>query len=157
MKKTIMIESQPIEINSSLGWLFCYREQFGHDILPDLLPLLDAALGALAEAYDGKDEINVFEKLDDDSISRMIVALSTLEAVTVSNILWAMAKNAGETREPLEWINSFDVFPMDQIVPELFRTIVESSVSSKNSKSLLEKIPILSRSQPSQSLGPVED
>ena len=52
MKKTILIEDQPIEINSSLGWLFCYREQFGHDILPDLLPLLDAALGALANMYE---------------------------------------------------------------------------------------------------------
>lgn len=146
MRKTIELEGQAVEINSSLGWLFCYREQFGHDILPDLLPLLDAALGALADIYDGEEEINVLEKINDETASRIVLALSSLEILTVANILWAMAKNAGETRNPNQWINDFEVFPFDVVVPETFKAIIESSVSSKNSKRLLEKIPSLSRS-----------
>lgn len=146
MRKTIELEGQPVEINSSLGWLFCYREQFGHDILPDLLPLLDAALGALADIYDGEEEINILEKIDDETASRIVLALSSLEILTVANILWAMAKNAGETRNPNQWINDFEVFPFDVVVHETFKAIIESSVSSKNSKRLLEKIPSLSRS-----------
>lgn len=151
MRKTIEIENHPVEINTSLGWLFCYREQFGHDILPDLLPLLDAALGALSEIYDEDENVNIIEKLDETTVNRIIVSLSTLEALTVTNILWAMAKNAGETRNPREWVNDFEVFPFDIVVPEIMTAIIESSVSSKNSRSLLERIPILSHSQTSQS------
>ena len=157
MIKTIQIDNQPIDINTSLGWLFCYREQFGHDILPDLLPLLEAALNGLADIYDEQEEVNLIEKLNDETISQIIVSLSTLEVLTVANILWARCKNAGETKRPEEWLNSFDVFPMDIIVPQLFRSIVESSISSKNSQRLLNKIPILSASTQSQSLAPVAD
>ena len=155
MKKIIEInEGQPIEIDSSLGWLFCYREQFGHDIMPDLLPLLDAALGALNELG---EESNVVEMLDEEAVGRIIVALSSLEFVTVINILWAMNKNAGGMQNPKEFVNQFDVFPMDIVVPELFRVIVESSVSSKNSESLLKKIPVFSHSIQSQLQVSAED
>ena len=157
MIKTINIEGQPVEINSSLGWLFCYREQFGHDILPDLLPLLDAALSALAEIYDGDEDINIFEKLDEETVNRIIVALSSLEVLTVANILWAMAKNAGETKRPEEWLNDFDVFPLDTVVPEMVKAIVNSSLSSKNSKRLLEKIPLLNGSRLQTSQLPEQD
>ena len=142
MRKTLQIDDHPIEINSSLGWLFIYREQFGHDILPDLLPLLDATLGALSEVYDNEAD-NIMEKLDEDVVNRIIVSLSTLEVLTVSNILWAMCKNAGETRSPMEWLNSFETFPMDIVVPELFKIIIESTVSTKNSNRLREKLPQL--------------
>lgn len=141
MIKTIMIEDQPLEINSSLGWLFCYQEQFGHDILPDLLPLLEAALGAITSVYE-EDEENIISKLDEDTISNMVVSLSSLETLTIVNVLWAMAKNAGETRKPYEFANAFDPFPFDVIVPELFWTICKSSTSSKNLQSLLKKIPM---------------
>lgn len=154
MKKIIEIEGQPIEIDSSLGWLFCYREQFGHDIMPDLLPLLDAALGALNELG---EESNVVEMLDEEAVGRIIVALSSLEFVTVINILWAMNKNAGGMQNPMTFANQFDVFPMDIVVPELFRVIVESSVSSKNSESLLKKIPAFSHSIQSQLQVSAED
>ena len=157
MKRTIEIEGHPIEINTSLGWLFCYREQFGHDILPDLLPLLDAALGALSEIYDENEDANILEKLDETAVNRIIVSLSTLEVLTITNILWAMAKNAGETKNPREWANGFDVFPFDVVTIELMRALIESSVSSKNSKRLLEKIPILSRSTTSSLEESAED
>lgn len=140
MIKTIMIEDQPLEINSSLGWLFCYREQFGHDILPDLLPLLEAAVNAINDVYG--DEADIMDKLDEDVISKIIVSLSSLEVLTVCNILWAMAKNAGEKKTPQEWLNSFDVFPLDTITPQLFWAIVYSSASSKNLQSLINKIPM---------------
>ena len=158
MKKTINIEGQPIEISSNQGWLFCYKEEFGHDILPDLLPMLEAVLGALAELYEGEEDLSyqdIFAKLDDDVVSKAIISLSTLEVLTVHNILWAMAKNAGETRNPRDFANSFDVFPYDEILPELFTTIIKSSMSSKNSESLLKNIPSLSRL--TQSSSPEQD
>ena len=155
MIKTIEIEGQPMEVNSAQGWLFCYREQFGHDILPDLLPLLDAALGALNEVYD--EEGSIVERLDEVTTNRIIVALSSLEATTIINIFWAMAKNAGNTTPHHEFVNMFDPFPYEQIVPELFTLIVQSSMASKNSESLLKKIPNLSTLTRSLSLAQDED
>lgn len=157
MIKTLNIEGQPLEVNSAQGWLFHYKEQFGHDILPDLLPLLDAALGAAAEIYDGDEDVNIFEKLDEDTVNRMIVALSSLEATTVINILWSMSKNAGNNIPHYEFINKYDPFPYDEITPALFMLIVNSSVSSKNSKRLLEKVPALSTLTQSWSQEPDED
>ena len=141
MIKTIMIEDQPIEVNTSQGWLFCYREEFGHDILPDLLPLLEAALGAISDIYDEDENADLLEKLNEDTVSRIVLSLSSLETLTVLNVLWAMAKNAGNNQKPFEFANSFEVFPYDTVVPELFWTIVKSSVSSKNLQSLINKIP----------------
>ena len=138
MIRTIMIEDQPIEINSSLGWLFCYREQFGHDILPDLLPLLEAAAGAVSDFY----EENGVAKIDNAALEKMVMSLSTLEVLTIVNILWAMARNAGDKRTPLEFANSFDPFPFETVAPDLFWTIVKSCSSSKNLQSLIDKIPM---------------
>lgn len=45
MKRTFDFEGIPVELNSSMGWFLIYREQFGHDILPDLMPAIDAVFG----------------------------------------------------------------------------------------------------------------
>ena len=56
MIETIMIEGKAVEIDSASGWTYCYREQFGHDILPDMLPIARsiavAAEGLLRELPD---------------------------------------------------------------------------------------------------------
>lgn len=135
MKKEIKIGESTIELNSSAGWFYDYREQFGHDIMPDLLPILEGLLGTLAELTDGEDLI-----LTDEIVGKIIDALATAEITTIFNITWAMAHNADDNIEPpRKWANKFDTFPMDEVVPELVTLVLKSSVSSKNLKSLLEK------------------
>ena len=139
MKKTINIENQPVEVNSSMGWLFIYREQFGHDILPDILPLLDAACEILLEAYESQDKL--LEKAKEGLAERVIITLAAMEITTIINVMWAMAKNADSTLpSPKEWANQFDTFPVDIVAKELFFLLMESSMSSKNSTSLQEKL-----------------
>ena len=141
MKKVITVENQSIEVNSSMGWLFVYREQFGHDILPDILPLLDASLEALAEIYAMGDDDTILGKIDEGTIEKIMIPLSGLEVTTIVNCFWAMAKNADSSiPEPKTWVNQFDVLPLDVLAVELFSLILESSVSTKNSQSLLEKV-----------------
>lgn len=136
MKKEIKIGEQTVEINSSAGWFFDYREQFGHDIMPDLMPILEAILGALGELPDAEELV-----LTDEIVGKIIDALATAEIITVYNIAWAMAHNADENIErPKEWVNKFDSFPLDETVPELIRAALESSISSKNARSLLQKM-----------------
>ena len=140
MKKTLEFENQSVEVDASMGWLYVYRNEFGHDILPDLLPLLETALEGIADLYDSESD-NLLDNLTDEMVEKAIVTLSGLEIVTVINITWAMAKNAVKgTETPQEWVNKFDVFPMDTVLVEITKLILQSCVSSKNSKRLLEKI-----------------
>lgn len=145
MIKTIEInDTQKFDVNSAAGWLFIYRSQFGHDILPDLLPLIEgiasAAINVVPQIDTNQEDIDVntvLSKVDMADVSDLIYSFAGLESITVINILWAMAKNANRNIEtPETWINQFEVFPLDTIIPELFELIIKSSVSSKNAKSL---------------------
>lgn len=154
MIKTFNIGEVPVKINSALGWHVVYREEFGHDVTNDMMELLDAILGFLHDIYDEDDAINVFEKLDDETISRLVIALSTFEPLKlIQNILWAMAKNADEETPDIQtWLNGFDIFPLDTVAVDLFKEIIKTSVSSKNSSRLLKKIDERTKSQSVQSL-----
>lgn len=148
MRRTLNIEQHSIELDSSMGWLFVYRSTFGHDILPDLMPVVEAALAGLSEVFEAgvmqKDDLKAeaaLELMNADAFVDMFVKLAGMELTTVLNIFWAMARNADPTLpRPEVYFNGFDRFPMDEIVPALFYMIVDSSVSSKNAESLLAKL-----------------
>lgn len=145
MIKEINIEGRKVPINSAAGWLYVYREQFGRDILLDLMPVLEGILEALAEMT--AEEISDLKSISDahevvinaSAISDAIIKLAGLEVVTMFNIFWAMAKNADHSvPQPLEFINSFESMPLDILVPELGKVLIDSCVSSKNLESLRE-------------------
>lgn len=142
LKKINLDESHSVEVNTSLGWLFAYKNAFGRDILPDLLPILEALVDALSGAFEYEeggevDPLAVLKNVDETTIANAFSTLSSLEVVTIINILWAMCKNADKSIPVVdEWVNQFDSFPLDEIVPELFTLIIDSSISTKNSKSL---------------------
>ena len=142
MKKTVQLEGQSIEVNASMGWLFVYRNEFGHDILPDIMPMIDAFVTMGAEIYaDMKEGDSVLNHITPEMLAEAVYKLSTMEVVMLVNILWAMAKNADNGIEgPQTWVNKFDVFPIEEVTFSIVELILESSTSSKNSKSLLEKI-----------------
>lgn len=163
MRRTISIENHSIEVDTSMGWLFVYRSTFGHDVLPDLMPLVEAALAGLAEIFGSKviredhtiDPEKVMELMDADALVEMLIKMAGMELTTVLQIFWAMAKNARRDLPPAEiFYAGLERFPMDEIIPGLFYAIVDSSVSSKNAGSLLaklrERIPSLSMWSQSQ-------
>ena len=158
MIKTVQFEGHSVEINTSAGWLFVYRRQFGRDILPDIMPVIESILAAVAELLEGaeKDEISLKEIAEAAQTGALVEAftkMAGMELMTVYQIFYAMAKNAEKNiQPPEEYFNSFEVFPLDVIMPEMFRGIVESSISSKNSKSLLEMIRKKTRSTSNGSL-----
>lgn len=150
MIKSIKINAnQSIELNSSMGWFLVYRETFGHDILPDIMPLLESGLTMAVNLLQGiginKDNSvdvttgKIISTIDDNLINDLFINLSGLELTTVLQIVWAMAKNADDGLPPLrEWLNQFDVFPLDVIAPKVIRLILESTASAKNAKRLLQ-------------------
>lgn len=138
MIKTInMGEGQSFEINTSNGWLYTYQEQFGHDVLPVLLPAVEAIIQALADIMketkgDSTEIAEILQAADGQTISDMFITLSGLQLTTVINIVWAMAKNAHDDIEsPREWINKYDIFPWDIVVPEALSAALEACISKK--------------------------
>lgn len=142
MIKTIEFEGQKVELNTSAGWLFVYRNRFGRDIFPDLMPIIESVVGAIATMLEnGEAEVtpdSMKKLMNDDTITDAFIKLAGMEITTVYQVLWAMAYNADKSiGGPEDFFNSFEKFPLDVIIPELFTAIVESSVSSKNGERLL--------------------
>ena len=164
MVKTITIgKDQSIELNSSMGWLYVYQEQFGHDVLVVIMPAIEAGLNAAfdvaqssnPEVMKSGNVLDIFRGLDKDVFMDAMISLSGMQLSTFVNIAWAMAKNASDDiPEPRTWANGFEVFPMDIIMPEVLKLIVSSCVSKKNRANLsavtetLKKTPSESSSAP---------
>lgn len=141
IKSINLSEDKSVEVNSSAGWLFVYRETFGRDILPDILPIVESAIagivGLLEEAGESITVESIVTAMRSDSMIDAIAKFSTMEFVTIIQIFWAMAKNADKTLPSVEtWANDLEEFPLDIIIPELFNVISASMVSSKNLKRL---------------------
>ena len=146
MKKVIKIDKKnKFEISTSWGWAYIYQEAFGHDIIPDLVPLIDTILDMLTGLVSG-------DEIDDKEIGDELYGM---EITTVTNVIWALAKNAEEDIPDVrEWLDQFDMFPLADIVPEVMDVLIKSMVSTKKAKLLQERLEqvalqfIQSQSQP---------
>jgi hypothetical protein len=138
-------KEQSIEVDASMACFRIYRSQFGHDILPDLMSgieaFIDALMVAFADAENIEDVSDVAKVFDPDTSSLIFRNLYGLELTTVFNLTWAMAKNAhDDIPGPEEWEKQFDRFPLDIVVPGLFKIIGETYISEKNWKWLKENV-----------------
>lgn len=141
MQKTIKIDSKTsLKLDNNVGWLFVYRDQFGRDIVPTLVPVLNAGIDLVFGIYretGGSFTKESIMQIDTDAVTDALIQATTIEAVDLINIVWAMAKNADdEIPEPREWVRQFDTFPLDLIAPEVFKMLYKGMVSTKNSKRL---------------------
>ena len=139
MIKTITVDDKDIVLDNNVGWTLIYRDQFGRDIIPAIMPLLAGALdvvsGIFQEAGDKKEiTIESLAKLaDGDTLINAMIHIGGFEFVDFINITWAMAKNADDSiPEPNIWLKQFDEFPVDVIGPEVVKLIFKGMVSSKN-------------------------
>lgn len=154
MEKTIKIGNKKVRLSNNVGWMMEYRDQFNHDIIPVLMPMLAALLDIVGGVIDtvGKTENigynDLIAAINNDKIYDSLIHMSGLEFVELINIVWAMAKTADETiPEPREWIREFDVFPVDEITPVVFKMITDGVVSLKNVKRLTGMIESLKPSR----------
>lgn len=143
MEKTIKIGNKDVRLTNNVSWAMTYRDQFGHDIIPTLMPMLAAALdivgGLIDEVGDGKqiEASALIKALDGDRLLDAMIHLSGLEFVELVNITWAMAKACDdELPDPKTWAKSLEEFPVDTIAPEVFSLAFRGLVSSKNLKRL---------------------
>lgn len=143
MEKFIKIGSKEVKLNNNVAWTMEYRDQFGKDILPAVMPLLASMIegvSAIASEADSNGNITVgsiAETLEGRAIDVLLPLFQAEFVDLVINVTWAMAKAADENIEPPKrWVRQFDEFPLDVVGPAVFDMVYKGFVSSKNRKRL---------------------
>ena len=145
MIKTIKVGKQDVVLDNNVGWTLIYRDQFGQDIIPSIMPMFASALDIISDMVKNsddttKDEISLKEILkasDGEALINAVIHLGSFEFVDFLNITWSLAKNADDSiPEPKIWLRQFEEFPVDVIGPEVVKLIFKGMVSSKNLKRL---------------------
>ena len=116
-----------------------YRDQFGQDIIPTLMPALAALLDVLSGIVratgktSGIEVDDLVAVLDGDSLTDAVIHIGGLEFTDLIKITWAMAKSVDDNLpEPKVWVKDFEVFPVDEVVPAVFDLALTGVMSSKN-------------------------
>lgn len=164
MIRTIEIGNKEVRLSNNIGWTMIYKDQFGHDIVSTLTPMLAAGLdlisGFLSDVDTSKpiDAVDLLKKIDGDVLIDAMAHLAGVELVDLINITWAMAKAMDDDiPEPKRWVRDFEEFPIDVIAPEIAKLAFKGMVSTKNLKrlmSLKEKIRTIQPLTSTQSSSP---
>ena len=157
MEKIIKIGKQEVRLNNNVAWTMEYRDQFGKDIVPALMPVIASMIEGVSAVVGDAGTTDI--KLEDLATALqgrtmdVLLPMFQVEFVDVIiNVTWAMAKAADETIEPPKrWVRQFDEFPLDIIGPVVYELVVKGFVSSKNLKRLKKIGKDLKALQPSHS------
>jgi len=142
MEKVIKIGKQEVRLNNNVAWTMEYRDQFGKDIVPALMPVLASMIEGVSTVISdtGKSEITVTDLADalQGRTMEVLLPMFQVEFVdTIINVTWAMAKAADENiLPPKQWVKQFDEFPLDVVGPAVYDLVLKGFVSSKNLKRL---------------------
>ena len=157
MEKIIKIGKQEVRLNNNVAWTMEYRDQFGKDIVPALMPVIASMIEGVSTivAESGKTEISVSDIAEAIQGRAMEVLLPMFQVEFVDvviNVTWAMAKAADENiAPPKQWVKQFETFPLDVVAPAVYDLVLKGFVSSKNLKRLKEIGASLKNLQPSHS------
>ena len=158
MERIINIGNKEVRLNNNVAWTMEYRDQFGKDILPAIMPLLASMIEGVstivAEAGEGGEmtTASIAEALQGRSFDVLMPMYQAEFVDLVVNVTWAMAKAADESIEPPKrWVRQFEEFPLDEVGPAVFDMVLKGFVSSKNLKRLKGIGESLRSLQPSHS------
>lgn len=158
MERIINIGNKEVRLNNNVAWTMEYRDQFGKDILPAVMPLLASMIEGVstivAEAGEGGEmtTASIAEALQGRSFDVLMPMYQAEFVDLVINVTWAMAKAADESIEPPKrWVRQFEEFPLDEVGPAVFDMVLKGFVSSKNLKRLKGIGESLRSLQPSHS------
>ncbi len=106
MEKIVSISGKDVRLKSSAALPLRYKAQFGRDLFADITKMQDTAEGDM----------------------------SMLDTEVFYNIIWAMAKCANPNLPPLlDWVDSFDEFPVFEIfneADEIFRKSIGTTIKN---------------------------
>lgn len=157
MEKIINIGNKEVRLSNNVAWTMEYRDQFGKDIVPALMPILASLMEGVSTiiSESGSNEVTMADIADAVQGRSMDVLLPMFQVEfvdTIINVTWAMAKAADEDIEPPKrWVRQFEEFPLDVVAPAVYELVLKGFVSSKNLKRLKKASASLRNLQPSLS------
>ena len=112
MEKTINIGGRDVPLKATGAFLLKYKAQFKRDALQDIFKMTNA--------FTKTGEVKDAESLDVDIFYYFV---------------WTLAKTADNNIPELEeWLDSFDEFPIMDIIPEVVEMVMLTLTSSVKAK-----------------------
>ncbi|ENQ3080988.1 hypothetical protein ACEOWG_004320 [Bacillus cereus] len=112
MEKTIVVDGKQVRLKSTGGTPKRYKAQFGKDYFSDLMKLYPLI----------KLDLNDLDNMD----------FSLLDMDVFYNFTYVLAKTADPTiPDPITWLDTFDEFPIYEIIPEIQDMLMASMQSKK--------------------------
>lgn len=125
METVIKLENREIKLKAAASFALRYRSYFGKDVLSIVMPIFEK-LAPLLQDVD-------LTKVEAEHLKNLIGIFKNFELVELFNIVWVLAKTADkEIPEPMEWLDSFETFPLDEILPVAFKLLSETFISVKS-------------------------
>ena len=158
MEKIIKIGDKEVRLNNNVAWTMEYRDQFGRDIVPALMPLFASfmeGVSAIISESSGKEitMADIAETVQGRAMEVLLPMFQVEFVDVIINVTWAMAKAADENIEPPKrWVRQFDTFPVDVVAPAVYQLALKGFISSKNLKRLKKLRGELRNLQPSHSM-----
>ena len=159
MEKIIKIGDKEVRLNNNVAWTMEYRDQFGKDILPAIMPLMASMIEGLstlvADSENGETltATGIAEALEGRAMEVLLPMFQAEFVDLIVNVTWAMAKAADENIEPPKrWVRQFEEFPLDVVGPAVYDLVLKGFVSSKNLRRLKKIGNELRNLQPSHSM-----
>mgnify|MGYP001183585474 CR=1 FL=1 len=116
MEKTIVIDGKQVRFKSTGAIPMRYKAQFGRDFYSDLVSIV------------GKVDM---KKASNEGIDASDIDISKINFEIFFNIAWTFAKTADPSiPAPLEWLDTFEEFPIFEILPEL-NDMLTATISTK--------------------------
>lgn len=143
MEKTIKAGKKNYKLTNKVKWMQVYKNEFGRDIMPMLVPVANAFLEiavSVMKATGGKSldmskAGEVLKDIDIADIQSSMYSLAGLEFTDLLAITWSMARTLDdETTDFDTWVDEFvdDFFPVDEIAPTIIEINAKALMSSKN-------------------------
>ena len=130
----VEISGKEVVFNSNALFLLKYKQIFGEDVLKVLFPIFKAFV-PVAKALEIVDVDNLTVQDLGIILPELLDNAEDIEILDLYKILYAMAlsadKNIGDFEE---WLGSFEVFPIFDVVSEVFPELLKSLSSTVHSK-----------------------
>lgn len=129
MLKTIKIDGKAVDFNITASFPLRFENQFNYDILQALLP-------TVAEIFEG---IQGAENKDEEVVA-VLNNLMSLKLTDIQKLVWVFAKAGNkDVPEIVDWYDSFNEFPMVDVLKELTPCVVSSLISKKKLSTLTKQ------------------
>lgn len=133
MQKTVNIGGKDVNFKFTLAAFYIFKNQFGYDAMVKVIPTLGEILEGLS--FQELVKKNGNEAMVMDMLISSLDNVYSFEMVDLLNMLWAFAKAGDkEIGDPMSWYDSFDEFPVYDVLKEIGEPLLRSLGAKKKSK-----------------------